>query len=340
MLRRVIEAFLRALAGAFPRNRAAPGTVGIALLLLLAVVLAGPLASLVRRRVRRRRRLEHLATRHGIGAEDLAFARALAAAEGVAPLRLLTHVDFFERATARALAGPGQAEIVAPIHRLRRALGFDRLPAHTPLLTTRELSAGTGLELGAAQGVVIESTEAVLTIAVRGETGPIATGEAVALGLVHAREARYELRCRLLERRSATDGPVLVLAHDEAPRRIQQRDHVRVATRAAIALRPVPPWPSGAEVPVDLMARLEDVSGGGAQVTSGAALPVGLLTRATFTVGGERFEGLPAVVLAATHRPDGTWRAHLEWGRIPEAERSRLVAAVARLELHGRRDAR
>jgi c-di-GMP-binding flagellar brake protein YcgR len=329
----VSEAFFRALADAFSRNRSATGSVETALVVLLAFLAALQLGAWSRRAWRRRTRLHALALAHGIAAEDLSFARRLAAAEGVLPFALLTRVDVFERATARALAAADPAEAAEPVQRLRRALGFDRLPAHTPLLTTRELAPGMGLAAGPAQGVVEEVRETAFTVAVRGDPGPAVPGATLALSLVHAREARYELRCKVLERLGGGGDPVLVLAHDEAPRRTQQREFVRVATRAVIALHPVPPWPSRAEIPVDVMARLEDVSGGGARVTSRAPLPVGLLTRARFTVDDERFEALPAVVIAAERRPDGACRAHLEWGRIAEAERSRLVAAVARLEL-------
>jgi len=49
-----------------------------------------------------------------------------------------------------------------------------------------------------------------------------------------------------------------------------------------------------------------------------------------------RFERVPAVVVGVEHRGDGACAVRLEWGRLGEAERSRLVAAVARLELLGR----
>jgi c-di-GMP-binding flagellar brake protein YcgR len=331
----VVEEFFRSVAEAFAQGRKAVLPVELALLVLVAAVVLLQLAGLVRRSWRRRTGLQQLALRHGIDASDLAFASSLARGEGIAPLALLTRVDLFERLTAQALAGAGP-EPAARIHRLRRALGFDRLPAHTPLLTTRELAPGTAVELGPSHGQVVEVEEAALTVRLRGDAPLPGAGAELTLILAHAREARYELHCRLLELRPAADGRELVLAHDESPRRIQLREYSRVAARGALALHPVPPWPVDADVPVDLVARLEDVSGGGALVASRESLPVGLLAQATFALGAVRFERLPAVVVGVEHRPGGVNAVRLEWGRLGEAERSRLVAIVAHLELLGR----
>jgi hypothetical protein len=331
----VVEEFFRSLSDAFARGRGAAPAVELAILCLVGLGVALQLASLARRAWGRRTRLRELAARHGIAAPDLAFAAGLARLERVPPLALLTRLDLFERATARALADrPGpDAEPAQRIGRLRRALGFDRLPPHTPLLTSRELSPGTALELGTGQGQVLEVSEAALWVRLPRSATPPAPGEEPTLALAHAREARYELRCRVLAVNAAPDGPELQLAHDEAPRRVQLREYARAAARGAVALHPVPPWPVHADLRIDVVARLLDVSGGGALVRSRAALPVGLLLQATFTLGSARFERLPAVVLACQPQADGSSQARLEWGRLAEAERSRLVAAVMRLEL-------
>jgi hypothetical protein len=331
----VVEEFFRSVADAFAQGRKAVLPVELALVVLAAAVVVLQLAGLGRRWWGRRTRLQHLAARHGIDAPDLAFASSLARGEKIAPLALLTRVDVFERVTAQALAA-ARPEAAARIRRLRRALGFDRLPVHTPLLTTRELAPGTAVELGAIHGQIVEVGEAALTVRLRGEAPLPGAGAELTLVLAHAREARYELRCRLLELRFAPEDRELVLAHDESPRRIQLREYSRVAARGALALHPVPPWPVHADVPVDVVARLEDVSGGGALVASRAPLPVGLLAQATFTLGAVRFERLPAVVVGVEHRRDGACAVRLEWRRLAEAERSRLVAAVAHLELLGR----
>ncbi|HVO18210.1 MAG TPA: PilZ domain-containing protein [Anaeromyxobacter sp.] len=331
----MVQEFFRSLSDAFGRGHRAAPAVELAILCLVALGVALQLASLARRGWRRRSRLRQLAIRHGIGGPDLDFAAGMARLEGVSPVALLTRLDVFERATARALSErPGPlAEPAERIRRLRRALGFDRLPPHTPLLTTRELSPGTAVEVGPAHGQVLEVGEAALWLRL-GPTAPTpAPGEELILALAHAREARYELRCRVQAVRAGPDGPEIELSHDEAPRRVQLREYARAAARGAIALHPVPPWPVHADLRVDVVARLEDVSGGGAMVRSRAALPVGLLLHATFALPNVRFERLPAVVLASEPQRDGSCRARLEWGRLAEAERSRLVAAVMRLEL-------
>jgi hypothetical protein len=333
----VIEEFFRSVARSFAENRKATAVVEAAILVLVALVLALQLAAAVRRWWRRRTRLHALAAAHGVDPEDLAFAAGLARLESVAPLALLTRVELFERATARALAAaPGHPEAPHRIHRLRRAMGFDRLPAHTPLLTSRELAPGVAIEVGPDAGQVSEVREEALVIRLRADAPRPVAGQELELGLIHAREARYELRCRVIEAQTGEqDELVLSLAHDEAPRRIQQRDYARVATRGAMALHPVPPWPLHAGPLVDVVARLEDISAGGALVMSRALLPVGLLAEATFTLGRDRFERLPVVVLSAEPLPGGSSRARLEWGRLSVAMRDRLVAAVAHLELLG-----
>lgn len=333
----MVDEFFRSLAESFGRGRRSVPALEVALLVLVALAVALQVAGLARRWWRRRTRAHLIAVRHGIDEADLSFASGLARLEGVAPLALLTRLDLFERATARALShaahAPAPGEAAGRIHRLRRALGFDRLPVHTPLLTSRELSPGTALELGPDHAQVSGVDELALALRLPARATPPAPGTDLTLGLAHAREARYELRCRLLELREGPHGLELVLAHDESPRRIQHRDYARVAARGVVALHPVPPWPVHGEVPGDAVARLEDVSGGGARLVSRAPLPVGLLAQATFTLGEARFERLPAVVVSSEPRRDGACEVRLEWGRLGEAERSRLVAAVAHLEL-------
>lgn len=325
------------MANGFARNRLAVGVVQVALLILLALVLMLRIASTLRRLWRRRSRLHRFVVRHGLSKTDLAFVLRLARAAGVAPIDLFTRIDLFERKTARALAvhpsGLAQTEAAERIHHLRLLLGFDRLPAHTPLLTTRELAQGIGVDLGPEHGHLVEVTESHLSLVLRADTSTVNVGDELVLNLVHAREARYELRCRVLEHHVTPNGRILVLAHDESPRRIQLRDYARVAARGTITLHPVPPWPSQLEVPEQVAAQFEDVSGGGALVRSPVLLPVGLLTQARFALDTEVFEELPAVVLSSEERPDGAWQTRLEWGALRDGERSRLVAAVARCEV-------
>jgi c-di-GMP-binding flagellar brake protein YcgR len=333
----MVEEFLQSLAGSFARNRTAVPAVEFAILVLAALAVALQLGLLVRRWWGRRTRLRRLARRMEISGPDLAFAEGLARRDKVAPLALLTRLDLFEHATARALSGggPGAEEVAEPIRRLRRALGFDRLPAHTPLLTSRELAPGTAVDVGLVHGQtfdVCETSFAVrLLVAVT-----LRPGEEATLGLVHAREARYELHCRVLECRvGGAEGPSLLLAHDEEPRRVQQREFARVEVRGAIALRAQARGPLEAGERLDLVARLLDVSGGGALVASREPLPVGLLVHATFTLGGVRFEKLQAVVVSSEELPFGQTRVRLEWRRLAEAARDRLVSVVMRLERPG-----
>ncbi len=303
-----------------------PGLVLALVLLALASLLYG-LAGLLRRRLARAARLRRLAEHRGLSREALDLARALAARAGAEPFALLTRLDLFELATA------GAGEHAPEVRQLRQALGFDRLPPHAPLLTTRELRPGTALvaERGALAGQVVEVDESSFELELpRGLLAP--PGEVVELSLDHAHEARYRLRCPLIGSAGAPDASAvrLRLGHDEAPLRVQRRAFARVTLREPFDLHPLAALVPHGGAPEGWSGLLVDVSGGGALAESRGPLPVGLLGRLSFAVGEARFEGLRAVVLASSRAGEERWRSHLELVRIAEGDRDQLVAAVAR----------
>lgn len=336
-----MEPFFDSVARAFQGNRAALPRVELAILALLALVVLLQLAGLARGLLERRNRFHRLLAARGLSAEDVRFAAAMAARAAVEPLDLVTHLDAFERATALALGhgAPAGDEAAARIRRLRHALGYDRLPAHTPLLSTRELSPGVALEVAGQPGVLVEVDEAGLTVEVR-EPPAAPAGQQVSLTLAHAREARYVLGCRLAAAHPQPGGGWhLRFEHDEHPARQQQREYVRVRVDGPIVLRPVAPWQPGLPaLAAEVHARLVDLSGGGAAATCRAALPVGALVRASFAVGGAAFDGLRAVVLGC-HAEGGGHRLQLEFTGRPGAERERLVTALTHLELRAQAEA-
>jgi len=333
-----METFLKSVGRAFLENREALPRVELALLLLLALVGAAHLLSLVRRRWGRRARYRALAQERGLSADELRWTSALARQSGVAPLHLLTHLDVFEKATAQALRGEppsGAAGTSARVRRVRQALGFDRLASHTPLLSSRELQPGTAIRVLDRPGTVTEVDEAAFAVEVA-EPPAAPVGEPMTLGLVHAREARYQLACRMVTAHPAPGGGWrLAFQHDEAPQRLQQREYARVRADGIAALRPISGWEGLPQRSADVAARLVDVSGGGLQVVTRVRLPAGLLAQASLQVGGERFEALRAVVIDSVRAGDG-WRAHLEFTGHGGAERERLAAAVTRAELQRR----
>ncbi len=336
-----MQPFFDSVARAFVGNREALPTVELAILALLALAVLLQLAGLARRLLARRTRFHRLLAARGLSAEDVRFAAALAARAAVEPLELVTHLDVFERATALALGSgaPAPGEAATRIRRLRHALGYDRLPAHTPLLSTRELTPGVALDVAGEHGVIAEVDEAGFSVEVR-EPPAAPAGQQVSLTLAHAREARYVLGCRLAAAHPQPGGGWLLrFEHDEHPARQQQREYVRVRVDGPLSLRPVARWQPGLPALAgDVHARLVDLSGGGAAATSRAALPVGALVRASFEVGGAAFDGLRAVVLAC-HPADGGHRLQLEFtGRLGE-ERERLVAALTHLELEAQAEA-
>jgi len=339
-----MEEALQSIARSFAHNRDALPGFQRGLLVALLLLAVAQLALLLRGRLRRRSAFREQALRHGLPPPDVALVLELARRIEADPIDLLGHLGLFERATALALADAGRAdphglpggELPVRLRQLRHALGFDRLPPYAPLLSTRELMPGTAVELSGRPGQTLDVGEASFSVEL-GEPPSGPAGALVPISLTHAREARYALRCRLLEARERPAGGWrLVFAHDEAPARIQQREYLRVPASGPVALRPVAGWPGrpdAGDPRRELRAKLVDVSGGGALVTSASALPVGLLAGATFLVGDAAFGNVRAVVVASERGPDGTWRAHLEFGQMPEAERSRLVAAVEHREV-------
>lgn len=331
-----MEQFFQSVARSFEGNRQALPRVELAILILLALAVLLQLAGLARALLARRSRFHRLLSAHGVTPEDARFAAALAARGAVEPLLLVTHPDVFERLTAQALApgAPDPEAAAQAIHRLRHALGWDRLPAHTPLLTTRELAPGVALDVADQRGAVVEVDEAGFTVEVR-EPPSLPAGQQASLTLAHAREARYALGCRLAGAHPQPGGGWhLRLEHDEHPVRLQQREFVRIPVDAPITLRPVDPWRPGLpRLEGERTGRLLDLSGGGALALCPAPLPAGALAWAAFTLDGVAFDGLRAVVLASRPDPGGGHRVHLEFSGRVGAERERLVAALTHHEL-------
>jgi hypothetical protein len=330
-----METFLDSVARAFEHNREALPAVEVAILLLLGLAVGLQLAGVLRRRRARRSGFHRLLAGRGVSDDDLRYAVELAARSEVEPLRLVTHLDLFEHATARALdpGAPGAEAAARRIRRLRRALGYDRLPAHAPLLSTRELTPGTAVDVAGTPGTITEVDEQAFTVEVRERPGSTVGGQ-VGLTLNHAREARYTLDCRLAAAQPrATGGWLLRLEHDEQPARQQQRAYARVEVDTPVALRPEASWPGLAALHGAVEGRLVDLSGGGAKAVSPVALPVGSLVHLAFQVGRAGFEDLLAVVLSSEPAAEGRRQLQLEFTGRPGPERERLVVALVEHEL-------
>ena len=225
--------------------------------------------------------------------------------------------------------------------RIRRSLGFDRLPPHTPLLTTRELAPGAAVEVAGQQARTCDLDEVSFSVEVAAAPA-LSPGQVVQIALVHAREARYVLRCQLLSAHPRVGGTCcLVFAHDETPVRIQLREYARAPITGAVALRPLGPrLVRAGAVPADVRGELVNVSGGGVLLEAHTRLQVGSLVSASFAVAGRPFASLRAVVLSVEPAASARYRAHLESRGIAERDRDRLVSAVAQLELAQRAAAR
>jgi hypothetical protein len=335
-----MDEFFHSVKGSFSENR--ENTVYVIPFLLVLVVLQLILHVRASRSQRRERKtaLEVFAARHSLSAEELQWALEMAAQLQLEPLPFLSNLDQFEQSTARLLAGPAPQpdHLATRIRLLRHALGYDRLPAHFPLLSTRELPRGTAVEVAGHGAAISRTDERSFTVDLV-QPVKVAPGSEVAVDLVHARDARYALRCKLLEERPGQRGygGRLVLAHDENPVRVQHREYARVQTGGVVSLRQLQPEvgaaPDHEQQPIPPTAELLDASGGGVQVTSAAAVHVGALVSLSFSVGDASFIDLPAVVLSGEALAAGGYRSRLEFGDLGEETREKLVVAIQKVAL-------
>lgn len=326
-----MEDFFQSVSDAFARNRESSSAFEWVLLLLGLSVVAFQVFSLLQRRRSVHLEVETLAQQRGITDDELELVFELARLASVPPMDFLTHPDVFERATVGPLNGTTEATmsgdaLATTVRRIRHALHFDRLPSHAPLLTTRELWVGMALDCGEGHGQVLEVSERAFTVGFRPPLAPV-SGETLTLTLRHAREATYELRCRVLRGHSTS----VDFAHDELPKRVQLREYVRVDLYEPVTLKAFS-WPGHALETREAKATLKDLSGGGALVSSAVSFPAGVHLSMTFSVGGEAFRSLGGVVLSSLpHGHDVQLR--VEFNTLASAERERLFAAVAKLQL-------
>jgi hypothetical protein len=330
-----MEQFFQSVGRSFAENRSyAPAAEKVLLACALLAVL-GELLFLAWRWRSYSSRFSSLAFQRGLGEPEQRLLRELARLVEQEPTALLTHLDQFERATGLLLARAGgqarRGDPFAQVRQLRHALGFDRLPAHTPLFTSRELPPGTAVDLEGLSGQTSAVTEASFTVLLRAHLRP-EPGRTVELELAHAREARYLMSCKLLSVEAIREGQWrLQFAHDEAPRRIQERDHVRTPASGPVALRPVGPWLMRPAVNGPVAGQLVDASAGGLRVLCRPQLPPGQLVTASFALGGQQFDEVRAVVLGSERNAQGSCEVQLGFRGLAEAESEKLVVAVDQL---------
>lgn len=326
-----MEDFFQSVSDAFARNRESSSTLEWVLLLLALAVVALQVISIFQRRRGVHLEVEALAQQRGITGDELELVFELARLASVPPMDFLTHPDVFERATVGPLNGTVETtlagdSLATTVRRIRHALHFDRLPSHAPLLTTRELSVGMALDCGEGHGQVLEVSERSFTVGFRPPLAPV-SGETLTLTLRHAREATYELHCRVLRGHSTS----IDFAHDELPKRVQLREYVRVDLYTPVTLKALS-WPGHALETREAKATLRDLSGGGALVASAVSFPAGVHLALSFTAGGETFSALGGVVLSSLPYGNAV-QLRVEFTTVTLAERERLFAAVAKVQL-------
>lgn len=121
-----------------------------------------------------------------------------------------------------------------------------------------------------------------------------------------------------------TLGP---LARREAPNPPQRREFVRIPVWGQTSLRQQGSDP--------FEAVLANVSGGGAKLYSPKPLRDGEIL-ALFTIDGQRFDHMPARVLASETLCNGEWLSRLVW-RIENHRREHLIKVLTELARKNRR---
>jgi c-di-GMP-binding flagellar brake protein YcgR len=249
------------------------------------------------------------------------------------PVTIATRIDLFERASAALLAERQPKldfkddDVLAVLGRLRKKLGFDRLPAHFPLLTSRELSPSFALEILQTPARILDVNESYLLVRVATQT-PVGRNERLAVSVVHSAEARYALECRVLGVEPVGDAELeLHLAHDESPERVQHRKYARVPMAGVVPVTVPPNSLYGVSVTRNELAQLVNVSAGGMLIELGAELPQGIGVSVTFDIRGAAF-ALDATVLRS-QRERGRYATVLLWKRVDERVRASLVAAIS-----------
>lgn len=329
-----VNEFFLSLREAFrPQEEAGPW----ALLVLLGLVLLGLGAWLVSLRRRRReadREFARLVTHRRLAPEDVSLLMRLARQAQVAPIAMATQIEVFERATAIEVANfprmlvVDDATTLARLRHLRRLLGFEKLPEHFPLLTTRELHPGLTMKLADMTTSIVAVTEAFFSL--RSPHAPgVKVGDIAGLTVFHAQEARYALRCELLASEPFEGGGArkLSFAHDESPARFQLRDYVRIPFGGPIRLQ------TAASAPAWITGSLIDISMGGAALETEMMLHPGDAVLAAFDLGGALFSDVKSVVLDSRPGSAGAQRVRLEFEGLPTSDEERLAAAVAYLSV-------
>ncbi len=327
--------FFESLGKAFAPKVALARDVELGLAALVGLLLLLFLSRPLRRRWERARRFRRLSRERGLSAAEQRRLAAMAREAGTEPLTVLERREEFERATARALRRHTVGELPPLVRRLRHAFSFDRVPPSAALLSSRELEPGALLLLGALPARVTAVTEEVLAVAT-GQEPALSPGDAATVALSRGRDARYQLRClvRSVER-TAPEGFIVQLEHDESPERIQARAAVRVPVRGGVGLTRLGPGGAPEEPAAALLAELLDLSGGGVLVSCHGRIARGERFLLSFGAGGARFEDVRAEVLRTEEGPGGSCRAHLAFRGLDGALRDRLVGAVTRLDLKG-----
>ncbi len=328
-----IDQFLQSVRRAFTAEQPDPGAWLWAAGALLCLILLSVALSSVRRRWRQRRALAASAKAHGLSTADLCFLLTLTRPADVSPLHAMMRLAVFEHVTALALAReprqgtPSADSRAAHIAALRHKLGFDTLPPHARLLTTRELQTDDLLcwEADDQQGRVQYVNESTFGLRFEYVPGIKPSAAAMQLTLVRPNDAHYDIRCEVVE----VDGTSVRLAHDEHPARRQMREFVRARVHGPVTLALL----DGVTI---WKGSLRETSAGGLSADFTGPLTTGTMAMVSFQLAeGEIFEHLGGKILSTDPAVRGKTRAHVSFTGLNEQDRARLARCVTWHECHG-----
>lgn len=328
---------------------------GFQLAVLVAILIAiGAIVHLVgvRRRLRiQRRELDAFLATLAATTVDAATLRRVARAAGVDALAIATRIDVFEAATAKLLCMVSFAdELFGRVRELRVRLGFDALPLHFPLLTSRELVAGQRVTVGPHSGFVSLLSESLFVVELSEYYEP-APGQNIIVKLQLDDGQRYELPCALLTVDERRGGSSLNLQHCESPARVQQREYVRVLTEGACIITSLAGETHLEHPESRIIAEIVDISVGGMRTWSECEFSTGVGVRLAFDLRQgvhvplekqpalpsiDEFKDIGAVVVGCSKDAQNGFALQLEFVGIKPADRAMLSRWVSYETSHAR----
>jgi len=229
-----------------------------------------------RQRRHRKERFLRRAQEKGLNASQCRLLWDLATQQRRNPLLLLRFASAFELGVGEYTVQRGEEQTLEELARIRKRLGFDRLPPDQPVRTTRQLAQGQTLSLWpqssdpaqATPYLVISKDEQALITAPLLSTSPAwSLGTPLSGRFRRERDTEYRFATRLL----ALTPHTLTLQHADRLERLQARAFFRWETSFPLTLLAG----TGNGKTHRLEGVVTNISGGGLRVRIQEGIPAG-----------------------------------------------------------------